>query len=82
MTYDYQIRVLPQVAANELAIKEFIAREKGLKPSTINAVRVLRRSIDARQRTIYINLSIRVFVNEQPAKDEYVACCTRKACRL
>ena len=72
MTYDYQIRVLPQVAANEQAIKEFVAREKGLKPSTINAVRVLRRSIDARQRTIYINLSVRVFVNEQPTKDEYV----------
>ena len=71
MTHEYQIRVLPQQAANEQTLKEYIAREKGLGFRSINAVRVLRRSIDARQRTIYINLSVRVYVNEQPKDDEY-----------
>jgi threonine dehydrogenase-like Zn-dependent dehydrogenase len=33
---------------------------------------VLLRSIDARQRTIYVNLTIRVYVNEMPADDIYV----------
>lgn len=73
MTYDYQIRVLPQVAANEQAIKEFVAREKGINARSINAVRVLRRSIDARQRTIFVNLTVRLFVNEMPKNDEYVS---------
>lgn len=72
MTYDYQIRVLPQVAANEGAIKEYLAREKGHSVRSMNAVRVLRRSIDARQRTIYVNLTVRLYVNELPPADEFV----------
>lgn len=33
---------------------------------------MLKRSIDARQRTIYVNLKVRVYVNEQPQDDAYV----------
>ena len=29
------------------------------------------RSIDARQRTIYVNVKLRVFINEQPEEPEY-----------
>lgn len=72
MIYEYQIRVLPQVAANEQALKDFLAREKGIEIHSITAVRVLRRSIDARQRTIYMNLSIRLFVNEMPPTDDFI----------
>lgn len=73
MISEFQIRVLPQDAANEQSIKRYIAREKGMDERTIKAVRVLRRSIDARQRTIYVNLSVRVFVNEQPTMEEYIS---------
>ena len=72
MINEYQIRVLPQQAANSHAIADYVARDKGLDRRTINAVRVLRRSIDARQRTIYVNLKIRVYVNEFPQGEEYV----------
>ncbi len=72
MIHEYQIRVLPQQAANEKAIKEYIAREKGMDGRTINSVRVLKKSIDARQRTIFVNLTVRVYVNEMPTDDEYV----------
>ncbi len=73
MINEYQIRVEPHVAVNEQAIKKYIAQVKGLDARRITAVRVLRRSIDARQRTIYVNLTIRVFVNEQPPIDEYTS---------
>ncbi|MBE6302724.1 MAG: FAD-binding protein [Bacteroidales bacterium] len=73
MVNEYQIRVEPHIAANEQAIKKYIAQVKGLDARTVTAVRVLRRSIDARQRTIYVNLTIRVFVNEQPPVDEYTS---------
>lgn len=73
MIYEYQVRVLPHEAANEQSLKRYVAQTKGLDVRTINAVRVLRRSIDARQRTIYINLSLRVFVNEQPTTEEFVS---------
>lgn len=72
MTNEYQIRLLPQQAANESTIREFIAIEKGIEPRTINHVRVLKRSIDARQRTVYINMKVRVYVNEEPQEEEYV----------
>ncbi len=71
MTNEYQIRVLPQVAANEQALRKFLAEEYGFDVRTVTAVRILRRSIDARQRTIFVNLKVRVYINEQPADDEY-----------
>ena len=72
MTNEYQVRVQPQVAANEQALRSWLADEYGFDVRTITAVRILRRSIDARQRTIFVNLKVRVFINEQPANDEYV----------
>ena len=71
MTYEYQLRVLPQQAASEQSIAEYVAKDKGLDVRTINAVRVLKRSIDARQRTIFVNLKVRVYVNEMPEDDAY-----------
>ncbi len=73
MIHEFQTRALPHEAVNEQALKRFVAASKGWDVRTINAVRVLRRSIDARQRTIYVNLTLRVFVNEQPTMEEYVS---------
>ena len=72
MTNEYQIRVVPEVAAQEDRLKMWIADEQGIDIRTINSVRILKRSIDARQRQIFVNLKIRVYVNEQPHDDEYV----------
>ena len=72
MTNEYQIRVLPQVAANEQALKEWLAVEYGFDVRTCQGVRILKRSIDARQRTIFVNLKVRVYINEIPTDDEYV----------
>jgi len=71
MTNEYQIRVQPQVAANEQVLRSWLADEYGFDVRTVTAVRILRRSIDARQRTIFVNLKVRVFINEQPSDDEY-----------
>ena len=72
MIQEYQIRVLPVVASSEQNIIEYVAGDKGIDARTVNAVRVLRRSIDARQRTIYINLTVRLYINEVPQDDAYV----------
>ena len=72
MTQELQIRILPEQAASEQSIKQYVAREKGLDARTIKAVRTLKRSIDARQRTIYVNLTVRLYINELPTDDEYV----------
>lgn len=72
MIQEYQLRVLPEQAANEQTIREFVAREKGMDERTIQHVRVLKRSIDARQRTIFVNLKVRVYINEMPQDDSYI----------
>lgn len=71
MIHEYQLRILPEQAASEQSLKQYISREKGLDVRSINAIRILKRSIDARQRTIYVNLTIRVFVNETPSEEEF-----------
>ncbi len=71
MIHEYNVRVLPQQAHNEEAIANYIARDKGINRKNIKKVRVLKRSIDARQRTIFVNLSLRVYVNELPSDEEF-----------
>ena len=72
MVNEYQLRILPEQAASEQSLKTYISREKGLDIRTINAVRVLKKSIDARQRTIYVNVKVQVFINEVPDTQEYI----------
>lgn len=72
MIQEYQIRVLPQIAASESGIKEFLETDKGLDARSINHVKVLKRSIDARQRTIYVNLKVRVYINEEPEDEDFI----------
>lgn len=72
MIQEYQIRILPEQAASEEGIKRYLSKEKGLDVRTLNQVRVLKRSIDARQRTIYVNLKVRAYINEFPQDDQYV----------
>ncbi|WP_322933656.1 NAD(P)/FAD-dependent oxidoreductase [Bacteroides sp. CG01] len=71
MIQEYQLRLLPETAANEQRLKEYLSKEKGLSFKNITATRILKRSIDARQRTIFINLKVRAYINEMPADDEY-----------
>lgn len=71
MIQECQIRVLPAVASCEQNIIEFVANDKGIDARTINAARILKRSIDARQRTIYVNLTVRLYINEMPTDDAF-----------
>ena len=71
MIKELQIRVRPEIAAQEDRLKAYLADEEGLDVRTITGVRILKRSIDARQRQIFVNLKVRTYVNEQPADDVY-----------
>lgn len=72
MIEEYQIRILPEQAATEEGIKRYLSKEKGIDVRTLNQVRVLKRSIDARQRTIYVNLKVRAYINEFAQDDQYI----------
>ena len=40
MIEEYQLRVLPETAANEQALRRYVAREKGKDERTLTAIRV------------------------------------------
>lgn len=71
MIQELQLRVLPEEAASEQSLKEVVSRETGAAVKDIHAVRVLKRSIDARQRTIYVNVKLRAFIKEVPEEPEF-----------
>ena len=65
MTKDLQLRLLPEEAANDDTLRAVVQRETGDAP---RALRILKRSIDARQRTVYVNVTLRAFFNEEPTE--------------
>ena len=71
MEKELQLRISPRDAYNEQSIRRYVAREQGWDERTITCVRTLKRSIDARQREVYVNLTVRVYINELPPKDEF-----------
>ena len=58
------IQVSPKEAATPHLLKLKVARLNGVKVSDISHVNILKRSIDARQKAIKINLRIAIYKNE------------------
>ena len=72
MIKELKIRVLPKQASSEYNIIQAVSQEYAIDLSSIKAIRVLKRSIDARQRQVMINMQLKVYINEIPTDDEYI----------
>lgn len=72
MKEELQIRVSPRVAASDDDIAHYIARERHIAQSRITGVRIIKRSIDARQRNVMVNLKVRVYIDEPMTRDYLV----------
>ncbi|MFI3240455.1 MAG: FAD-binding protein [Bacteroidales bacterium] len=70
MVAEYQLRVTPQTAHTQESIIKHLLNTERIK-GKITDIRILKRSIDARQRQIYINLTIRAFIDE-PANNDHI----------
>ncbi len=70
MIKEIQVRVLPQVAQDEEKLIAQLAKSDKFDVRAVRAIRILKRSIDARQRQVMINLKVRVYINEQPKDDQ------------
>lgn len=68
MTQELSVRMPPEEAFDERSIIAYLKKETGTEAS---AVMVLKRSIDARQRSIYVNLTLRIYKDEEPEEAEY-----------
>lgn len=58
------LRLKPSEAADSSFIKQMIASESGLANDSVTGFNIIKRSIDARGRQVYVNLSVEAFVNE------------------
>lgn len=73
MTETLNIRVEPRVAASAHLLEKAVAQNLALNPSRIKKLEITRRSIDARQRRIYVNLTVRVHIDIIEETDEQEA---------
>ena len=64
MQQKLNLRVLPSEAADEAFIKNLLAQSLGVNPADVSGYNILKRSIDARGRQVWIQLSLQVFINE------------------
>lgn len=63
-----QVRVQPAEAEADLVIKQLISQQKGVPLSSIQGFILLKKSIDARGKTPWVNLTLQVFINEPVEK--------------
>jgi len=60
------LRVLPEVASTPALLHEAVAFHLHCAPESVRQVRVERKSIDARQKTVYMQIRVAVFIDEEP----------------
>jgi hypothetical protein len=66
MRKDFNLSLTPKQASDAIYYRPLIAAKLGVDPDEITAIVVRRRSIDARQRQLKINLGVAVYLGEEP----------------
>ena len=61
MSKELLLQVAPEIAVNENLLKQHIAKLERISSAEIQHITILKRSIDARQKAIKINLKVVVF---------------------
>jgi uncharacterized protein len=62
MPQELLLQVLPEIAANELLLKDYLAKQIKVAATEIEHVSILKRSIDARQKVVKINLKVAIYL--------------------
>lgn len=71
MKQELSLIVSPEEAANANTLQHIVSQQLHISSSEITAIKIQKRSIDARSRNIKINLKLDVFINEQPIETNY-----------
>jgi len=64
MQQKISLKLLPSEAADETAVKRSIARSAGKKTDAVSGYHILKQSIDARAKTIWVNITLNAFIDE------------------
>ena len=76
MTEQLEMRLSPEVAYVPLRLQAAVSTRLGVDVNRIKEVKIVRHSIDARQRNVVVNLSLRVWLDEAPRPEELRPECT------
>src|SRR5689334_13708599 len=70
MQKNISIKLLPSEAVDESIIKNYISQLVGIKKSSVSGFTILKHSIDARSKQVWVNLTLQAFIDEpfQPRK--------------
>ena len=63
---ELQLRVNPKTAYTDSLLRQHIAQQENISVDDISLVKIVKRSIDARQRQVMVNLKVRTYIGEQP----------------
>ena len=72
MIHELQLRVSPRTASSKSEIVRHLDKYNDIPAQRIQGVRILKRSIDARQRQVVVNLKVRVYIDEPMTQDYLV----------
>jgi uncharacterized protein len=64
MQQKISFKLLPSEAMDDFIIKKYIASTCGKKENSITGFHLLKKSIDARAKTIWVNLTVTAFIDE------------------
>ena len=64
MQQKLSLKLLPAEAADDLAVKNGIAKTTGKKITAIKGYYIIKQSVDARAKTIWSNLTVNAFIDE------------------
>jgi len=73
MQKDIDLRITPEQASDIEKVKRIFSSQSGIPLKDINSVRIVRRSIDARQRNIYVNIRVKGYINEEENDPPFIA---------
>ena len=62
MPQELLIQVSPEIAANDLLLKSHLSKQIKLAADEIQHISILKRSIDARQKAVKINLKVLIYL--------------------
>ncbi|MDE5693878.1 MAG: FAD-binding protein, partial [Duncaniella sp.] len=72
MTQTIELRVDPRTATEETLLRVAASTAASVDPNRIRHLRITRRSIDARQRRVMVNLSVRLWIDEEPSSTSLI----------
>ncbi|MBQ9073234.1 MAG: NAD(P)/FAD-dependent oxidoreductase, partial [Muribaculaceae bacterium] len=72
MVTELQLRVAPEIAYQPLRLTTYVSTRLNIDVNRISECKIIKRSIDARQRNVIVNLTVRAYIDQSPETDSLI----------